>query len=105
MPTYLPLLIVTLFAAIPPTEAFAAGGDGDPVSGRPLAARWCTSCHLVANDHGSDRVRPLASVAADPAWTADRLRGFLARPHGGMPDANLTVREIDDLIAFIATLR
>jgi len=35
----------------------------------------------------------------------EELRAFLTRPHGAMPDLALTRAEIDDLIAYIETLR
>jgi cytochrome c len=35
----------------------------------------------------------------------DQLRAWLTHPHGAMPDLSLTRAEIDDLIAYIETLR
>ena len=37
--------------------------------------------------------------------SADQLRTFLAKPHGAMPDLALSRAEIDDLIAYIESLR
>ena len=39
------------------------------------------------------------------ARTADQLRAFLSHPHGAMPDLSLTRAEINDLVAYIETLR
>jgi mono/diheme cytochrome c family protein len=36
---------------------------------------------------------------------ADRLRSFLMQPHGSMPPLSLSRVEIDDLVAYIETLR
>jgi mono/diheme cytochrome c family protein len=33
------------------------------------------------------------------------LRGFLVKPHGQMPELNLTRQEIDNLIAYIESLK
>jgi hypothetical protein len=35
----------------------------------------------------------------------EQLRAFLTHPHGQMPDLSLTRSEIDDLIAYIESLR
>jgi mono/diheme cytochrome c family protein len=37
--------------------------------------------------------------------TAEQLHTFLTHPHGAMPDFGLTRAEIDDVIAYIETLR
>jgi mono/diheme cytochrome c family protein len=37
--------------------------------------------------------------------TGDQLRTFLTHPHGAMPDFALSRVEIDDVIAYIETLR
>jgi len=44
-------------------------------------------------------------MVAHGGTTADQLRGFLSHPHGAMPDLSLTREEVDDLIAYINTLR
>jgi mono/diheme cytochrome c family protein len=80
-----------------------AASDQD--AGRDLAATWCSSCHLIEQKTAAaTQARPLAAIARDGRWTADALRGFLARPHGGMPDLNLTRQEIENLAAYIDSL-
>jgi hypothetical protein len=37
--------------------------------------------------------------------TAEQLRAFLSHPHGAMPDLALSRTEIDDLTAYIQSLR
>jgi mono/diheme cytochrome c family protein len=77
----------------------------DREAGRDLAATWCSSCHLVEQETAAaTQARPLAAIARDGRWTADALRGFLARPHGGMPDLNLTRQEIENLAAYLESL-
>lgn len=83
-----------------------AAASGDASAGRDLAVRWCSSCHVV--DGGKqigDQAPPLRATAHDPAMTPDRLRGFLTRPHGGMPELSLGSTEIEDLIAYIRQLK
>jgi hypothetical protein len=48
---------------------------------------------------------PPAFSAIAGRLTPDRLRTFLARPHGAMPDLALTRAEINDLIDYIQTIK
>lgn len=82
--------------------AASAGAAGEPDVGKELAITWCSSCHLV-NGQGTakDLAPPFAAIAGDPAWTPDRLRGFLVEPHGGMPNLALSHGEIDAIIAYL----
>lgn len=94
------LLCVGLAAAAP--AAYAAG---DAAAGRDLALTWCSSCHVVkGGPPASDAVPPLAAVAHQPEASPDRLRGFLAQPHGGMPPLHLTRQEIENLIAYMQSV-
>ncbi len=85
--------------------ASLAAAAGDPDAGRDLAVTWCSSCHLVEQERtAASQARPLAAIAQDRRWTADALRGFLAKPHGGMPDLYLTRQEIENLAAYVDAL-
>ena len=93
----------TLTVAICVAPSVVTAGDRD--AGRDLAVTWCSSCHLVEQETATaTQARPLAAVARDQRWTADALHGFLARPHGGMPDLYLTRQEIKNLAAYIDSL-
>ena len=97
----LPWMTLTLTICIAPSAMAASDGH----TGRDLAATWCSACHLVEQGTAAaTEARPLAAIARDSRWTADALRGFLARPHGGMPDLHLTRQEIENLAAYIKTL-
>jgi mono/diheme cytochrome c family protein len=79
---------------------------GDAIAGRAIAERWCAGCHLIDGAaETSDAAVPLAAIARRPRYDLNALAAFLTAPHGGMPDLSLTQREIEDLIAFIETLR
>lgn len=82
--------------------AAAHAAEGSAELGAAIADRWCSHCH-VAGGSGSDTAPPLAILAQgrDDAW----LRTFLSKPHGAMPDFSLTTQEIDDLVAYLRTLR
>ena len=84
----------------------AAGAQelpGDPVLGRDLA-----ECHAVEADE-RDGITPgqrgFQDLADDPAMTPLALRVFLSTPHADMPNLILTQAEIDDLIAWIHSLK
>lgn len=84
----------------------AAAADGNAEAGRRLAARWCVQCHaLDASATASDQADTLGALARDAEMTPDRLRGFLARPHGNMTGLSLTQQEIEDLIAYLQGLK
>jgi len=80
----------------------AAGAQGDVQNGAHLAERMCSQCHVTGTaTGGSDSAPPFPAIAA--TRSADYVRGFLANPHGGaaMPPFELTVREIEDVVAFM----
>ncbi len=81
---------------------------GDPVVGRAIAERWCSSCHLVSPQPPGpvgDGAATFQSIADMASTTALSLRLFLQAPHGQMPDLQLDRTETDDLISYILSLR
>jgi cytochrome c len=90
-------------AMLTPNPARAADAD----TGARLARQWCANCHVI--DHAGANAPvpqgpPSFRVIANRV-NADALRAFLSHPHGKMPDLTLSRAEIDDLIAYIQTLR
>lgn len=83
------------------TPALAA----DPVRGGALAERWCTACHVVADDVPGGTLGPAFSGIV-PLRGRDEasLKVWLAAPHEPMPDFNLSAREINDIVAYILSL-
>lgn len=81
---------------------------GDVAKGRALALDICSQCHDVEKD-GPDIVLPdppsFQTLADDPAMTALAIGVFLRTPHRNMPNLILRDDEIDDLIAYIHSLR
>ena len=98
-------LIWALALIVPFAPAVAA----DSARGASLATRWCVSCHIpgpgMKSGSGTDAGPPFAQIAADPAYTDERLRGWLVDPHPPMPNFNLSRAEIEDLIAHIRGLK
>jgi len=79
----------------------------DAATGKTLALRWCSACHLVAEDQERATSTSLPSfydMAKDPGWTREKLATFLADPHPSMPGMSLGNTEIADLSAYIASL-
>jgi len=77
-------------------------------SGLELARKFCKECHIIAAD-GSEAapVGPpsFLSIANKPGQTAERIIGALVAPHPPMPDMHLTNDEMQDIIAYLDTLR
>jgi mono/diheme cytochrome c family protein len=81
--------------------------QGSPTRGRALAQQWCAKCHSIAPGTQSPEpgIPSFMRMAADPENTAEALRQFITLPHFEMPPQTLTRAEIDDVIAYILSLR
>ena len=89
-------------AQSPPLET------GDPQAGHEVARTWCANCHLV--ERNQDRVvagsvPSFFAIAERPTTTADGLRAFLATQHGRMPNLTLSNTNIENVVAYIQTLK
>ena len=76
--------------------------------GEALARAWCANCHLVADNQdmpATADVPSFASMANDEAFTESRMSGFMRNPHPPMPDLSLSNDEVDDILAYIRTLK
>jgi len=76
----------------------------DAVTGAKLARQWCANCHVIDRS-GGEIVQQGPPSFRSIGLTSNQLRTFLSNPHGAMPDLALTRTEIDDVIAYIETLR
>ena len=92
----LSLLAITTSAAV-----------ADVAAGAKIAQRWCANCHVISNSQISPVPQgpPTFIDIAKSGMTAEQLHGFLSHPHGAMPVLALTRTGIDDLIAYIQSLR
>ncbi|MBM3549465.1 MAG: cytochrome c [Alphaproteobacteria bacterium] len=102
------LRLAALSLVVLSTAASAQSLPGSVVDGRELALRICSDCHVVSprqTRSPTDAAPPFSERARDPAITPLSLRVFLQTPHARMPDLSLTRSEIDDLIAYILSLR
>ena len=90
------------------TAASAQTAPADPAVGLTAAKRWCADCHVIAGDQrgaGPDAAPTWTSLMRDPAVTPGGLRQFLLAPHRGMPNLQLSRQDIDDIVAYMLTLR
>lgn len=103
-PAALAFAIMTCMSMAQPCHAQA---PGQAQTGRALAESFCTACHRIgADDRNSSRMPPdFGAIAAMPSMTETSLRVFLRTPHGEMPRYQFSPSEMDDLIAYLQSLR
>ena len=99
-------ILVAVLAVALGLVAASAAKAGDAASGGKLAAAWCSSCHATgAARRATDMAPPFVTIANDPVRTPTRLRVWLADPHPPMPNLSLSNIEIDDILAWLDTLK
>ena len=82
------------------------GMAADKEQGRALVQQWCKACHLADGSRtASDVAPPFGQIANDAAYTDTRLRGWLHEPHPPMPKFELDRRSINNIIAYIQSLK
>ena len=102
------LTIAVLLGAASASSASAQMGLADPKRGQDLAARLCSGCHIVAPSSAGTAnadVPTFAAIAGRGDTTAERLAGRIIVPHPPMPNTQLTVAEMRDIIAYILSLK
>lgn len=91
------------FATAP---AIAQVPSGDVIAGRQLVQASCGTCHEERGALSAPQKGPsLKSIAAMPSTTSMSLHVFLLTPHANMPNYRLSPQEIDDVVAYILSLR
>jgi mono/diheme cytochrome c family protein len=81
---------------------------GDPSAGQAYARTHCASCHSIEADGDTspvDEATPLQAIADTGGMTRTALYVFFRTPHSTMP--NLIVRgdDVDNIIAYILSLK
>jgi cytochrome c len=102
----LAILGVCLVSEIGPTQAQTTLGDAK--RGQELSQRVCSGCHSVSPGSAATVIADVptfAAIASRPDITAERLAGRIIVPHPPMPNVQLTVAEMRDIIAYILSLR
>lgn len=102
------ICLFALFGVFLAGSAMAQELPGSAVQGREFARTVCAACHAVEKGE-RDGALPdppaFQRLADDPAMTALALRVFLTTPHRNMPNLILSDTEIDDVIAWIHSLK
>jgi mono/diheme cytochrome c family protein len=81
--------------------------EGDAARGLRLADNWCSSCHLVSPEQKttSRAAPPFSEIAQSPTFNSDHLAYLLYDPHPKMAKLGLSRRAIDDIAAYVLSLR
>ena len=103
------MMLKSLLAALAflPVLLAPIAARADAAAGERLARQWCVNCHVI------DGTGPATTLPQGPpsfriiAGHLDpgQMRSFLTNPHGAMPNLALTRAEIDDLVAYIDSLK
>jgi mono/diheme cytochrome c family protein len=102
----LPVLLAVA-ASIGTYGAALADEASDILAGRELAEKACSRCHVVVPQPGP----PFAEIANGSRAEPNALLDFLRSTHSdvshpsGMPNSELTAHEIDQISAYLASLR
>ncbi|NQV81965.1 MAG: cytochrome c [Alphaproteobacteria bacterium] len=82
---------------------------GNALEGKRMALDLCSGCHVVAPEQtrpAIDVVPPFATIANNAETTEFRIRVFLHdTPHPIMPNFIFTDEEVENLAAYILSLR
>ena len=98
-------VVIALSLSALPVQAQSVGNADN---GRAFAEKRCAECHAVLRD---DEASPLSAatpftvVARTPGMTETALSVFFRTPHAMMPNLVLEGEEMDDVIAYITSLR
>ncbi len=92
------------------TAALAPGAAaGEAAVGRGVAEKWCARCHVVdpQNPHGSIESMPSFLIFArmPGSYPPQRIRTLPERQPHPQFEFKVSERELDDLIAHLATLK
>ena len=103
-------IVMSVFAAAALAWAGTAAAQemGDAKRGHLLAETVCSECHAI--DKGAPRSRngdapTFESVAKTRGMTPMALRVALRTPHQKLPNLVIKDQEVDDIIAYLATLK
>jgi mono/diheme cytochrome c family protein len=91
-------------------EAKSGVADDLAPAGRAFALQVCAACHVVAKDQQSAPIlKPpapsFAAIVRRPKTTEAFLRAFLGAPHGKMPNPQLADFQIDEVVAYMLSLK
>ncbi len=77
-------------------------------NGERLAQKLCVNCHQVAPDAAGTvlaDVPGFVEIANRPGMTRERIEVYVLEPHPAMPTIQFTRAELEDIAAYIISLR
>ena len=102
--------VLGVFVGVLVAASIATVAYAGPDEGKALYEKQCKVCHSIAGDAGklADKGGPLDGIGKkrDAAW----LKAYLADPKSKNPDSKMpkpkiSEQQIDDLVAFLVTLK
>jgi len=92
------------------TGAMVSGAQAaDTASGQEVARKLCVNCHIVEPDGAPATVNPaipsFMAIADKEGQSESKLRGFVLNPHPPMPEVQLTTHELENIAAYIMSLK
>jgi mono/diheme cytochrome c family protein len=93
--------------ALAPAASGLAQGNNSISTGRNWVETACSDCHQIGREDRKPRsgVPSFPEIAALPSTTALSIRAFLQSDHGRMPNYQLARDQIDDVVAYILSLK
>jgi len=102
-------MLARLLSALLALSSLPALAAGDPDAAKGLLAERCADCHALPGQEPPATGLPAPAfelMANDPAgYPEERLRSFLQQPHWPMTAFILSPSDIDNILAYLATLR
>ena len=77
--------------------------------GQEIAERACGGCHAIAGRPGSTvqgtAAPSFGAIAGRPNQTSQRLQSFIMTPHRPMPGMSLSLADVNDVVAYLLSLK
>jgi mono/diheme cytochrome c family protein len=75
--------------------------------GQEITERACAGCHALGGDRSVEGTPApsFRSIAARPNQPPQRLASFIMTPHRPMPGLNLSLADVNDVVAYILSLK
>ncbi len=97
----------SLLVILLPGICLAQDAKDDIMRGKELSEMWCSSCHAVSQNQQQvvTAAPTFQSIARSRAEEDTRIDLFLVDPHPPMPDLSLSRQEIENIQAYIWSIR
>jgi len=97
------VLLAGMLALLPAQSVSAAG---DAARGREIAATWCSTCHQIGPTFPEQGPGPpFEKIARGLHYSARYIKDWVTHTHTTMPNFRLSETMLDDLVAYIHSLR